>query len=211
MTIDDKNKETDLLEIDFDEEDEPTYERLSVIDIVGTPEEIQAPPTDKSVEVQPHLSQWLLAFSTGDYEGAINAASEAVWIMPEDNSIRCKLATAFLMAGRYSQAAEALEYILSKDPDHKEAKSLADSREILAYLLREARDALKNRDFASALIPVKRAIKFVPTFAEPYVLRAIINYQHGRRAESIADLEKALELEPNHEQAARFLEEIGKT
>jgi len=198
------------LEIVFEDDDvEATYERMSVIDIVGEPE---APPTPTatSVDVQPYLSQWLLAFSTGDYEGAINAAAEAVWILPDDHSIRCKLATAFLMAGRYSQAAEALEYILGKDPDHAEARSLADSREILAYLLKEARTALKNRDFGAALIPIKRAINFVPTFAEPYVLRAIVHYQHGRRADCIADLKKALELEPRHEQASKLLQELER-
>ncbi len=205
----DKTGEPPLLEIDIDDDAEETYERMSVIDIVGVPE---APPTPTAtaVDVQPYLSQWLLAFSTGDYEGAINAAAEAVWILPEDHSIRCKLATAFLMAGRYSQAAEALEYILGKDPDHAEARSLADSREILAYLLKEARVALKNRDYGGALIPIKRAIRFVPTFAEPYVLRAIVHYQHGRRSDCIADLKKALELEPRHEHASNLLQELER-
>jgi Flp pilus assembly protein TadD len=210
MTSNDKTGEPPPLEIDIDDVDEEeTYERMSVIDIVGEPE---APPTPTatSEDVQPYLSQWLLAFSTGDYEGAINAASEAVWILPEDHSIRCKLATAFLMAGKYSQAAEALEYILGKDPDHAEARSLADSREILAFLLKEARAALKNRDFGAALIPIKRAINFVPTFAEPYVLRAIVHYQHGRRADCVADLKKALELEPRHEQASKLLQELER-
>jgi Flp pilus assembly protein TadD len=215
MSPDDKKEVRPHLEIVFDaeeDEEEEIYERMSVIDIVGTPEEPQVPktPDSKAEEVQPYLSQWLLAFSTGDYDGAINAASEAVWIMPEDHSIRCKLATAFLMAGKYPQAAESLEYILTRDPDHAEAKSLADSREILAHLLREAREALKNRDFGGALIPVKRAIKFVPEFAEPYVLRAIIHYQHGRRSDCLKDLKQALDLEPNHEQAARLLAEIEK-
>lgn len=211
MSPDDKKDEPLPLDIELEDIDEgETSERLSVIDIVGTPDEPRA-PENKAAEVQPYLSQWLLAFSTGDYEGAINAASEAVWVMPEDNSIRCKLATAFLMAGKYAQAAESLEYILSKDPEHAEAMSLADSREILAYLLRDARECLKNRDYGGALIPVKRAIRFVPDFAEPYVLRAIIHYQHGRRTDSIADLDKALELDPHHEQAARFLSEMKKS
>ena len=212
MNQDGKSADPPHLEIVIEDDGEnETYERMSVIDIVGTaPEPAPSTPTATSEDVQPYLSQWLLAFSTGDYEGAINAASEAVWILPDDHSIRCKLATAFLMAGKYAQAAEALEYILGRDPDHAEARSLADSREILAYLLREAREALKNRDYGTALIPIKRAINFVPTFAEPYVLRAIVHYQHGRRSDCIDDLKKALELEPRHEQASRLLQELER-
>jgi hypothetical protein len=57
---------------------------------------------------------------------------------------------------------------------------------------------------------VNRAIRFVPGYAEPYVLRAIIHYQHGRRSDCISDLKKALERDPKHEQARKLLEEIEK-
>jgi len=206
MTPTEKNPCDIEIVLEEEEEEDITYERLSVVDIVSVP----AAPPPSPAEVQPLLSRWLLAFSTGDYEDAIAASSEAVARIPGDLSVRCKLATSFLMAGRYQEAAETLEYILAKDPGHTEARSLADSREILAFLLRQARECLKRRDFGSALIPVKRAISFVPTFAEPYVLRAIISYQHGRRTDCLADLRKALELEPRHEQARKLLEEIER-
>lgn len=208
-----KKDDHDLLEIDFDEEDdeEEVYERMSFVDIV----EDQMPPPGKKTkrtpdDVAPLLSRWLLAFSTGDYNDAIEAASEAVFKLPDDHSVRCKLATSFLMAGKVPEAINALEYIFSKDPDHEEARGLADSREILAYLIKEAKESLKRRDFDGALPPIDRAIRFVPEYHESYFLRAIVRYQKGLHAECAEDLKKTLELEPRHEQAKNLLEELNK-
>ncbi len=202
------------LDIDLDDEDtEEVYERLSFVDLVEENVAQKAASREQKktpAEVSGLLSQWLLGFSTGDYEGAISAAGEAVRILPDDLSIRCKLATGYLMAGRHEEAAATLEFILERDPDHGEARSLADSREILSYLVKVSREALKRRDFDSALVHVERSIRLIPSYAEAYMMRAIIRYQKGLRPECIADLKKTLELEPGHEQARRLIDEIGR-
>ncbi len=208
-----EGKTSEPIEIDFDDDgEEPEdYERLSFVDIVedrisGSGKHKNRTPDD----VAPLLSRWLLAFSTGDYEDAINAASDAVFKLPDDHSVRCKLATSFLMAGKYAEATNALDYILSKDPEHEEALSLADSREILAYLLRNAKEALKKRDFDAALPSIDRAIRFVPGYAESYFLRAIVRYQKGKLEDCKQDLQTTLDLEPRHEQAKSLIAEISK-
>jgi tetratricopeptide (TPR) repeat protein len=133
-----------------------------------------------------------------------------VFKLPEDHSVRCKLATSFLMAGMVPEAVNALSYILDRDPGNEEARSLADSREILAHLVKEAKGALRSRDYDAALVSIDKAILFVPEYHESYFLRAIVRYQKGKREECMRDLEKTLELEPRHEQAKNLLEELGK-
>ena len=200
------------IDLDDEEETEEVYERLSFVDLVA--EDVSAKPSKEPkripAEVSGLLSQWLLAFSTGDYDGAISAAAEAARILPDDLSVRCKLATGYLMAGRYEEAAATLEGVLEEDPANEEARGLADSREILSYLVKVSREALKKRDFDTALVHIERTIRLTPTYAEAYLMRAIIRYQKGLKPECLADLKKTLELEPGHSQAKRLIDEIGR-
>jgi tetratricopeptide (TPR) repeat protein len=54
------------------------------------------------------------------------------------------------------------------------------------------------RHFGLALLLVEEVIELEPKFAEGWNKRATLHYQMGRYDESLADIEKTLQLEPRH-------------
>ena len=81
-------------------------------------------------------------------------------------------------------------------------------------LLERGKDALDAGELDAAIDHLTAAIDYAPDFAEPYHLRATAYYLTGRIGPSLADLGRALALEPRHFRALRgfavLLEELGE-
>ena len=81
-------------------------------------------------------------------------------------------------------------------------------------LLSRGQAALDAGDPAAAIDHLTAAIDYAPDFAEPYHLRATAYYLTGRIGPALADLRRALALEPRHFRALRglavLLEEMGE-
>lgn len=65
-------------------------------------------------------------------------------------------------------------------------------------LLRRGRDALEAGDVEAAIDHLSALVDHAPDFAEAYSARATAFYAQGRAGEALADLVRALELEPRH-------------
>lgn len=65
-------------------------------------------------------------------------------------------------------------------------------------LLGQATKAMNDRALPQAMIILTRLVGAYPDFAEGWNKRATVFYMIGRDAESLADIEKVLELEPRH-------------
>jgi tetratricopeptide (TPR) repeat protein len=68
----------------------------------------------------------------------------------------------------------------------------------LDLLLRRGRDAMKDGEFPKAIEHFTALIDHAPDFAEGYHARATAFYSAGRFGPSIADLQRALELNPDN-------------
>ena len=71
------------------------------------------------------------------------------------------------------------------------------SAEIDALMLRGLQ-AMGSRDLRAALAAFDRMVRHAPEFAEAWNKRATLNYLMGRLADSIADIDRTLALEPRH-------------
>lgn len=65
-------------------------------------------------------------------------------------------------------------------------------------LLRRGREALETGDVEAAIEHLSALTDHAPDFAEGYSARATAFYAEGRAGEALADLVRALELEPRH-------------
>ncbi len=65
-------------------------------------------------------------------------------------------------------------------------------------VMRQARRSTRGGDLTIALQLVERALKMMPRYSEAWNLRATILFYLGRDAESVADIERTLALEPRH-------------
>ncbi len=82
-------------------------------------------------------------------------------------------------------------------------------------LLRRGEDALEAGDAAMAVEHLSALIDHAPDFAEAWHLRSVAFFQQGRYGMALADIERALTLEPRHYNAIYglgvLLEETGQT
>jgi tetratricopeptide (TPR) repeat protein len=65
-------------------------------------------------------------------------------------------------------------------------------------IMRNARSALDNRDFNSAIRFLDQLVTFAPEFAEAWNQRAIVLYFAEDYSGSLRDIEQTLALEPRH-------------
>ncbi len=73
--------------------------------------------------------------------------------------------------------------------------------EAMDYLLRRGRDAMEEGDWDAAIEHLTALIDHAPEFAEGYNARAQAYFRSGRTGPALADLQRALVLEPRHFEA----------
>ena len=65
-------------------------------------------------------------------------------------------------------------------------------------LMRQGLIAMQQQDLDTALDRFDQMVKYAPEFAEGWNKRATVYYMRGEYQESVADIERVLELEPRH-------------
>jgi tetratricopeptide (TPR) repeat protein len=65
-------------------------------------------------------------------------------------------------------------------------------------LMRQGLIAMQRQDLDAALDRFDQMVKYAPDFAEGWNKRATVYYMRGEYQESVADIERVLELEPRH-------------
>ncbi|MBI1774518.1 MAG: tetratricopeptide repeat protein [Proteobacteria bacterium] len=65
-------------------------------------------------------------------------------------------------------------------------------------LMRQGLIAMQRQDLEAALDRFDQMVKYAPEFAEGWNKRATVYYMMGQYPESVADIERVLELEPRH-------------
>ena len=65
-------------------------------------------------------------------------------------------------------------------------------------LMRQGLIAMQRQDLDAALDRFDEMVKYAPDFAEGWNKRATVYYMRGEYQESVADIERVLELEPRH-------------
>ncbi len=65
-------------------------------------------------------------------------------------------------------------------------------------LMRQGLIAMQRQDLETALDRFDQMVKYAPEFAEGWNKRATVYYMMGQYPESVADIERVLELEPRH-------------
>jgi tetratricopeptide (TPR) repeat protein len=142
------------------------------------------------LEVAPQLSQaWFLRGQArarrGDVEGALADARRALELDPRDPEVRRFVAGALLRLGRLEVALASCDRLLALDP-----------ADVDAYLLRAQLYEQLGRT-GEALRDYMRALELSPS-ARGYRGRAGLHGAMGDLSAAVADLEYALELEPDH-------------
>jgi tetratricopeptide (TPR) repeat protein len=135
---------------------------------------------------------------TGNVEGAFDAYAKALSVSADDPVILGNLASLYRSLGMESEAEMALKAVnLATATPH-------------VLIIRGDLELAKSRTRA-ALRLYKRARRLGPKLADPWVAIARVEMVRSHLDKARADLEKALTLEPNHQEARELLAEIGKT
>ncbi|MCR9097612.1 MAG: tetratricopeptide repeat protein [bacterium] len=135
-----------------------------------------------------------------DIDGAIATYSLIVENYPEDVRTLRRLAQIEFSAGRYESAAGRLEVVLEKSPDQPD----------LAFALGQIKRALGDDERAFAIFET-----IAPTaanYVDARLQMAAIHEQAGRKAESLAEVDRLRALRPNRQldfHAAALRIEIG--
>ncbi|NCQ24110.1 MAG: hypothetical protein COW54_02540 [Rhodobacteraceae bacterium CG17_big_fil_post_rev_8_21_14_2_50_63_15] len=111
-----------------------------------------------------------------------------------------------------SEADPAQARRVAADIELELAKSGSPAMDLL---LRRGEDALEAGDVGMAIEHLSALIDHAPGFAEAWHLRSVGYFQQGRYGLALADIERALALEPRHYNAIYglgvLLEETGQT
>jgi tetratricopeptide (TPR) repeat protein len=75
---------------------------------------------------------------------------------------------------------------------------LATDDALAAPWIRRGLTAMETRDFAAALAAFDRVVELAPDYAEGWNKRATLHWLRGAFDDSIADIDRALALEPRH-------------
>jgi tetratricopeptide (TPR) repeat protein len=157
-----------------------------------------------------------LALQQGQPEQAIDLLTQVLRAVPAANRLHYPLALAYRQTGDMEAAREHLEArgeigVTINDPFQGSLADLATGE--LAYLLR-GHKAFGAGDFAAAAEAYGQAVQAAPDSARARVDHAAALAQSGRRDEAMAELERAVALDPDNPTAqynlGRLLELTGK-
>lgn len=144
---------------------------------------------DASIAIDPiypaYTSRGSLFAKTGQYERAIEDYRAALKLQPLSSLTLLNLAVVYKAMGRYDEALETAEhsYKLKTEPKAQVLKG-----EILT----------QTGDYAGAVKAFTRAIVTVRTYATAYALRSFAYTRLGQYDLAMADIDKAVALEPNN-------------
>ena len=157
------------------------------------------------------------------YDDAIAVYGEAVKVSPKKQDIYYGLANAFINKKQFPTALEAARMAFELAPENVQARKIYAATAIFAGR-NEIAEQLLIPQFGTALLPetlfinayaaskqydkvallwVER-IKQSPTDPQPHLGLAAAYFELGKRPESIAEIRKAIELQPSFKQQGEF-------
>ncbi len=159
----------------------------------------------------------------GDREGALRDHDASVALAPDDPVVRVNRAGTLAILGRFEAALRDLDAVILAAPETPQAYSirayvrsgLGDRRAALAdldrylqlvpdddaELLNRAAVRLQERDGRGALADATAAIELETEDPQAWGIRGMAKGMLGREAEAIPDLERFLQLAPDHDLA----------
>ena len=124
----------------------------------------------------------------GDTVGALHDLDRALSLTPKDHNVRLRRAEAHIHAARYDEAAADLRIIIAEEPEH----AIGDhARFDLGQVL------VAQGDHEGALIVYNDLVERAPNNAKAFCNRGIVQSKLGAHEAAVADLTKALLLDPD--------------
>ena len=152
----------------------------------ATAENNSAAAVAPSIDVS--MAQMLAA---EDYDRAIVAGTGELAAAPQDNSLKEKLADAYIARAWYYKAKRLNPYTSA---DLFRAIEIAPEYYRSHYEL--GRFHNNQWQFSIGIFDLNKALTLKPDFAPAYSERAYSNYKNQKYAEGLADADKAMELDP---------------
>ncbi|MFH0908749.1 MAG: tetratricopeptide repeat protein [bacterium] len=145
----------------------------------------------------------LARFAQGDLQEAFPFLSKAAQLDPDNNDVRIKLATVYLLSGNADEARDEAEKVLAKEPANFEALMVWSSASMSRDLLDENLARLKSAEAQCGNQP-----RF-------HIALGAIQVRKGNLAAAGAEFEKAVEVDPKSADAqialADYLMAKGET
>ena len=166
----------------------------------------------------------------GQYTEGIGSLTKALELEPESTPIAIQLALSHLRIGEAARAAEVLEQVRTREPEHQTAKVLlifayatADPQRAQTLLAEEIAAnpnsglplnirgflAMKAGEFAAARKDLNQAVKQEPNFVPPYFNLARIEMAEGNIQGAMNEIERVLEVDGENSQAFVALGELA--
>ena len=146
-----------------------------------------------------HYHKGTCLMQIGKIEEAQIALREAVELNPYMVDARFMLAKSYLkdfQTSSLSLAAAQLKEVLKQVPDHKEA------------LMLQGRVNLDVKDMEGAENVIKTVLKKYPDYADAHFRLGLVYHLTRRKTEALSSFNKALDLDPFHIDALRFIVNI---
>jgi tetratricopeptide (TPR) repeat protein len=154
-----------------------------------------------------HKTNWIVAYGKKNYPLALAELDKALQIVPGNaHYLALRGMTKWAMqnrSGAYADFAAARQ----SDPAQKE---VGDLQNILTADARQCRDQAralaKNGRFTDTLAMLDNAVAVEPDNAENFYFRGMIKYKAGNMNAAIADVTRALQIDPHHAGAQEILQ-----
>jgi tetratricopeptide (TPR) repeat protein len=155
---------------------------------------------DPSIDVQAKVNQANekkvgLLLQVGDYDKSIEAGISALAAAPEDDSLREKLADAYIARAWYYKAKRLNPYTLT---DLFKAIEIAPKYYRAYYEM--GRFHNNQWQFSIGILDLNKALSLKPDFAPAYSERAYSHYKNQKYEAGLADANMAIELDPTDAQ-----------
>jgi len=133
--------------------------------------------------------------SMRDFTNAADAYNKAIAIQPDNAVIRYSLLQTYISMNRPTQANTELQAIINSIATHPDYQ-------VYAHLA-QARFSIAQRDFQKAAAEFEQAVILNPYDAETHYLLGAVYITLGRNIQALKEIQKTLELDPNHPDAQR--------
>lgn len=152
---------------------------------------------EREFNVQGYIQKGNIYQSVRNFPMSANAYNKALVIEPENVIVRYSLLQTYISMNRPSEANVELQAIISialTNPDYQDYAHLA-----------QARYSIAQRNFTQAAAEFEQAVKLNPYDAESRYLLGAVYITLGRNNQALKEIQKTLEIDPNHQDAQRAL------
>jgi tetratricopeptide (TPR) repeat protein len=155
----------------------------------------------KAIQLDPRFADAYYArgnarYDKKEYDKAIEDYNKAIELDPKDVDAYNGRGSAWYYKKKYDKAIEDFNKAIELDP--KDALAYSNRAEVWA----------QTKEFNKAITDANYAIKLDANLADAYNSRGFVYEKMGKREEAKQDYKRALQIEPDHQQAKEGLERI---